>query len=271
MQGRRGINFRTLILYLKRLTEALQQLLLRKTIQIAHNTVIVDNAQLRSGERNSQEVAILLLARMRGILRHTLLTHASGSSRTVVTIGNVERRHLGKELGQATILLRRAYHPEVVAKAIGGGEIVVGLVMFYNILNDGVNLVIVGVGEEYGLDVGLLVANVNHTILLLIGARKLVLLDCTREVILKVTTHCNTILRATSHCLRIDVVVLLLVLLEPSTLLPQAEVLNGFIVNLSRMLVGNGVEVDFGFDDVQQRALRSLGLGLGGIQHIVGS
>ncbi len=35
------------------------------------------------------------------------------------------------------------------------------------------------------------------------------------------------------------------------------------------MLVGDGLEVDFGLDDVEQRTLRSLGLGLGGIQNVV--
>jgi len=37
------------------------------------------------------------------------------------------------------------------------------------------------------------------------------------------------------------------------------------------MLVGDGVEVDLGLDDVQQRTLRGFGLRLGGVEYVVGA
>jgi hypothetical protein len=37
------------------------------------------------------------------------------------------------------------------------------------------------------------------------------------------------------------------------------------------MLVGDGLEVDFGLDDVEQRTLRSFIKGFGGVEHVVGA
>ena len=90
----------------------------------------------------------------------------------------------------------------------------------------------------------------NHTVLLLFGAGQLVLLDCAREVIFKVATHSNAILCATIHRLRVDVVVLLLILLQPATLLPEAEVLHRLEINLFRVFIGDGVEVNLWLDDM---------------------
>ena len=53
------------------------------------NTVIIDNSELRSREGNSQEVAILLVAIMIRISRHTLLTNSCSRSCTMVTISNI--------------------------------------------------------------------------------------------------------------------------------------------------------------------------------------
>ena len=208
---------------------------------------------------------------MVGILRHTLLTYTCRSSRTVVAIGNIQGRNLREQLRNTLILRRIAHNPEVMTKAICRSKIIVGLIILHNILNDGVNLIVIGISKEYGLDISLLVTHVNHTILLLIGACKLVLLDSTREVILKVTAHCNTILRAAIHRLRIDIIVLLGVLLQPAALLPRAEVIHSLLIHLLRMLVGNGVEVNLRLNDMQQRTLGSLRFCFYRIQHIVGT
>ena len=178
------------------------------------------------------------------ILRHTLLTYACSSSRTVVTIGNIQCWNLGKQLCNTLILSRIAHNPEVMTKTIGRSKIVIGLIILHNILNDGVNLIVVGICKEHRLDISLLITHVNHTILLLIGASKLVLLDSTREVILKMTAHCNTILRATIHCLRIDVVMLLLILLEPTTLFPLSEVIHSPLIYLLRMFIGDRIKIN---------------------------
>ena len=92
-----------------------------------------------------------------------------------------------------------------------------------------------------------------------------------REVVLEVAAHGQAVLRAALHRLGIDIIVLLGVLLQPSLGPPRLEILHGLGVDLLGVLVGDGIEVDLGFDDVQQRALRGLGLRLGGVQHVVGA
>ena len=153
----------------------------------------------------------------------------------------------------------------MVSEAVGGREIVLRSVVLHHVGDNGVDLGIVGIGEKHRLDVGLLVTDVDHTVLLLVGARQLMLFDSSREVILEMAAHRQSVLRAALHRLRINIVVLLGVLPEPSLGLPLTEILHRLVVNRIGMLVGDGFEIDFRFDDVQQRTLRSLGFRLGGI------
>ena len=111
----------------------------------------------------------------------------------------------------------------------------------------------------------------DHAVLLLVGTRQFVLLDRARKVILVVAAHRQAVLRAAVHRLRIDIIVLFRVLFEPALFAPCAEILDGLVVNLLRMFIRNGVEVDFGLDDVQQRTLGGFGLRLGGVQHVIGT
>ena len=188
---------------------------------------------------------------MRGIFSHTLLTNTRSRSRTMMSISHIQRRHIGKKLRQAIVRLLRAHNPEVMTEAIRRRKIIVGLVSLNHTLYYSVNLLIIRICKEHRLDIGLLVANVNHTILLLVGTGKLVFLDRTREVILEVAAHRNSILRTTLHRLRIYIIVLLTILHEPSALLPEAEVLHRLLINLIRMFIGNGIEVNLWLDDVQ--------------------
>ena len=92
---------------------------------------------------------------------------------------------------------------------------------------------------------------------------------CIRDSV--VAAHRQAVLRAAVHRLRIDIIVLFGVLFEPALFAPCAEILDGLVVNLLRMFIRNGVEVDFGLDDVQQRTLGGFSLRLGGVQHVVGT
>ena len=97
------------------------------------------------------------------------------------------------------------------------------------------------------------------------------LLDLTVHVILKVAAGYKSILGTPVHRLGVNVVVLLVVLLEPAALLPLLEILHSLIVGLLGMLIGYRVKIDLRLNDVQQRLLASLCLGLLGVQHIVGA
>ena len=206
---------------------------------------------------------------MRWILRHTLLTNTRSCRRAMVTISHIQGRNIGKQLSDTLICLCITHNPEMVTKTIGCDEVIISLILLHYALHNGVNLRIVGVGEEYRLDIRLLIADVNHTILLLVRAGELVLLDCAREVVLKVATHSNTILCATIHRLRIYIIVLLLILHQPATLLPQSEVLHSLLIDLIGVFVGNRIEVNLRLDDMQQRTLSCLLLCLRRVQHIV--
>ena len=210
-------------------------------VEVLHYAVVVDDAQLTGREGDRQEVAVLLFAGVVRILLAALLPHAGGGSRAVVSVGDVERRDAGEDLRQPVVERLVANHPHVVAEAVGSREVVVGGVLLHHLLDDGVDLLVVGIGEEDRLDVGLLVAHVDHAILLLVGTGQLVLLDGSRKVVLEVAAHGQTILRAALHRLSIDIIVLLLVLLQPPFFAPQAEILHRLLVDLLRVFVGDRV------------------------------
>ena len=139
----------------------------------------------------------------------------------------------------------------MVTETILCRKVIIGLTCRNYTLDNGVNLIIVGICEEYRLDVCLLVTDVNHSILLLVGTSEFVLLDSPRKIVLKVATHSNTILCTARHSLSIDVIVLLAILHKPASLLPRLEVLYSLRIYLVRVLVGNRRKINFGLYDVE--------------------
>lgn len=98
---------------------------------------------------------------------------------------------------------------------------------------------------------------------------RLVFLDLARPVVLIVAAHGQTVLGTAIHRLGINIIVLFAILHQPLVVAPLLEVLDRFLIHLFVMLVGNRIEVDFRLDDVEQRALGSLSLGLLRVQHVV--
>jgi hypothetical protein len=140
----------------------------------------------------------------------------------------------------------------MVTEAILCRKVVIGLICCNYTLDNGVNLVVVGICEEYRLDVGFLVADVNHSILLLVGAGKFVLLNGSRKIVFKVAAHSNTILCAARHSLCVDVIMLLAILYKPATLFPRLEVLHRLCIYLIRVFVGYRRKIYLGFAYVQK-------------------
>ena len=271
MQPRRTVLLRALVLDRETFGELFEQLLRRQAVQVFHDTVVVDDPKLPRGESHGEEIAILLVARMAGVLCLALLSHARRGGCAVMPVGDIERRDARENLRDTVVGLLVADNPQLMAEAVGSREIVFRVVVLHHVGHDGVDLGVVGIGEEHRFDIGLLVADVDHAVFLLVGTRQFVFLDRPREVILVMAAHGQSVLRAAVHRLRIDVIILPGILFEPALLTPCTEILDRLVVNLLRMFVGNRLEIYFGLDDVQQRAFGGLGLGLGGIQHVIGA
>ena len=269
MQGHRAVLLRAFILDCERLFQLFEKFGGRQAVQVLHHAVVVDDAELVGREGHREEITILLTTRMARIIGAALLSHTRSGGRAVMSVGNIERRNARKNLRNAVVGLLVADHPQLVSEAVVGREIILRSVVFHHVGDNGVDLGIVGISEEHRFDIGFLVAHVDHAVLLLVGTRQFVLLDGARKVILEMAAHRKAVLRAAVHRLRIYIIVLFGVLAEPAFGLPFAEILNRFVVNGLRMLVGDRLEVDLGFDDVQQRTLRGLGFRLDGVEHIV--
>ena len=207
---------------------------------------------------------------MIGILLGFLVAHQSRRCGTVVTVGDVEAGNMGKDFGDAAYRLVVVDDPEVMAESIGSDKVVLGCTRRLA-FDDGVELVVVGVGEEYRLDVGVVDAHVFHAVFLLVATGNLVFLDDARHVVVDISPHDQSVLGVTVHRLGIDVVVLFVVLYQPPFLLEHVEVVYCLVVHFGTVFVGTGSKIDFGLDDVVERFLISLGLlsSLFGIQHIV--
>ena len=130
---------------------------------------------------------------------------------------------------------------------------------------------VVRISEEYGLDVGVLDADVDHAVLLLVLAGELVLLDFAGEVVVHIGAEHDSVLGTAVHRLGVNIVALLLVLYQPAFLLPFLEVLYSLVVCLLRVLVDDGVEVNLGLGYVEKGFLACLFLSLLGVEHVVGT
>ena len=57
--------------------------------------------------------------------------------------------------------------------------------------------------------------------------------------------------------------------MQPAPFAPQTEILDRTVVDLLGMFIGNRIEIDLGFDDVQQRTFARFGFGLRRVEHVV--
>ena len=126
--------------------------------------------------------------------------------------------------------------------------------------DDVVEGLIVGEGKEYRLDVGILHTHVLHAVFLLVAAGEFMLLDIALHVVGHARSHDDAILGAAVHGLGVDVVVVGIVLYEPSVGLEGLEIFHSLVIYFGVVLVGAGLEIDFRLYNVVQRFFISLGL-----------
>ena len=174
---------------------------------------------------------------MIGILSGFLRTHQGCCCTAVVPVGNVKCRHLGEFFGYDLNIFLPVDNPECMAETVVRSHKVINRLLCRVTGNDRIQHCIVGISEEYGLDVGIVHTDMLHAVFFLVAASKLMLLDNAVHVIGHVCAHHQTILRLTVHGLGIYVIVLLIVLHQPAFVLEHPEVLGRFPVHTFIVLV----------------------------------
>ncbi len=251
------------------LFQGLQEGLGRQTVQVAHHPVVVDDLQLALGEADRHEPVVLLLSGMVGIGGFLLGPHAGGGSGPMVAVGHVESIDAcGENLCNAGVHGRVGNHPEGVAEAVFIHEIVFRLAGG-SLRDDGIQFRVVLVGEENGLDVRILDADMDHAVVLLILAGKLVLLDLAGGVVVRMGAENQSVLGPLAHALGIDIVLFGAVLHQPAFLLPGLEIGYRLVIDRLRMFICDGIEINLRLGDVQERFFTGHLFGLLGVEDIV--
>ncbi len=112
---------------------------------------------------------------------------------------------------------------------------------------------VIGERKKHGLDVGIVDPHMLHAVLLFVATGKLMLFNPSLHVVVYPGCNYYTILRATVHGLRVNIVVVLLVLDKPSVVLEKPEILHGFSVDFRIVLINLGPEINFRLYDVIER------------------
>ena len=79
-------------------------------------------------------------------------------------------------------------------------------------LDNGPYLVIVRIGEEHRLDIGVLYVHVDHPVVFLLFPCELVLLDLPLHVVIRMGADHKPVLGPAVHCLGVDIIVRTIVL-----------------------------------------------------------
>ena len=189
------------------------------------------------------------------ILLLLFCTHQGGSSRTMMAIGDIHRRHLGKFLCDGLHILVVVNYPELMAETVDRRDEVV-LWLRSGIAHDQlIQHGIVRIGKEYGFDVGIIHTDVLHAILFLVSASQLMLLDAASHIVIGMGTHHQTILRLAVHGLGINIIMFACVLNQPALVLELLEVLGGLLIHSGIILRCTHREIDLRLDNVIQTLL----------------
>ena len=123
---------------------------------------------------------------------------------------------------------------------------------------------IVRISKEYRLDVGIVHADMLHTVFLFVATCQLVLLDIALHVVVSMCADYQTILCLALHGLSIYIIMFARILHQPSIVLELLEVLGSLLIDTWVVLRGAYGEVNLWFDDVIQTlgVVASLGASL---------
>ena len=168
---------------------------------------------------------------MIGVQLCLFCTNECGSSRAMMPVGNIETWHLGKLSRNCSNILIVAYHPELMTKTVDRSyEIIFGcsrsIAHQYLVENS-----VIGISKEYGFDISIAYTHMLHAVFLLVATSKFMLLDNTCKIIIHVGTNDQTILCLAVHSLRIDIILFLVVLLQPAVFLKLLEIFSSTFID----------------------------------------
>ena len=251
--------------------EAAEKLLGRQAVEVAHHAIVVENGELVGGEADGQVVVVLLAAGVIGISLGTGGANARGGGRTVVAVGDVEGIHLAELVGDGGDVGFSVDEPEGMAETVDVGHEVVERLFLGDALDESEQRGIVAIGQEGGTDVGVGSGEMTHAVVFLVAAGEFVLLDAAGIVVVDVGGEDDAVLRVAVHGLGVEVIALALVLYEPTFGNEAFELSARFGVDTGVVLFGALGKVDFGANDVIERAgiVAGLGTGFGRVEHVV--
>ena len=161
---------------MKFLAHSSQKLFGSHAVQVLHHPVIVNNSQLVGREAHSHEIIVFFVTTVIGVLLAFSAPTKAAAALAMMPIGNVEGGHLGKLLGNGINVLLFVYNPEGMTETVTRSDKVVYRFPRCITGNDGIQRSVIGIGKEYGLNVGIVHADMLHTVLLFITTSQLVLL-----------------------------------------------------------------------------------------------
>ena len=252
VQGRRLVDVRSLFLHHEVLLQRLQELLRRQSVQVLHHPVVVDDGELLGRETHRHEVIVFLIAPVVRILGRLFSPHQCRCRTPVMSVGNVERRHLLERLRDCGDVLVVVNHPELMAEAVVGCHEIIHRLLCRIFRHHRIEHLAFRVSEEHRFDVRIVHPHMLHAVLFLVASRQLMLLDYSVHVIGHVSPHHQAILRLAVHGLGINIITRLVVLHQPALFLEHPEIRYRLVVHPRVVLVGTFREVNLRLDDVIQ-------------------
>ena len=237
------------------LFERLEEFRACEAIEVFDDAVIIEDRELAGLEADSHEIIIFFVAAMIWVLSGFFGADERGGSRAMMAVRDIERRHLGEFRGDQRDISGIFDQPELVTETVNRRDEII----FWRrrgIAHDQVvEHAVVGIGEEDGLDVRVVDADMFHAVFFFVGAGQLMFFDDAVHIIGDISAHDKAVLRLAVHGLCIDIIHFLIVLDQPAFVLEHLEMLCRAFIYTGIIFARAGLEIDFGLDDMIERHL----------------
>ena len=255
MQALRLVNLRTFVFHPEIHLQGSEKFFRAQSIKVFHYPVVVKNSELTGLEAYCHEIVVLFCTVVVGVLLLFLGSHERSSGRAVVAVSNIKTGHLGKFGGNGLDVGLITDYPKLMTEAVYRSNEVIFRFRIGVTCEQLVKHFIVGIGKEYGFDIGIVDTHMLHTILFFVTTGQFVLLDMATDIVVHKGSNHKTILRLSIHGLGIDVIVFIGILYQPSPLLKLSEVFGSLFVH-TRVILGSALwKVYLRLDDMIQAFL----------------